>query len=47
MMWWRKKREYDLDRELRDHLELEAEEQDRTPLGNVGLIKEDAGVAWG
>jgi putative ABC transport system permease protein len=27
MWWWRKSREYDLDRELRAHLELEAEEQ--------------------
>ena len=27
MGWWRRKREEDLDRELRAHLELEAEEQ--------------------
>src|SRR5437868_5163918 len=27
MLWWRRKREQDLDRELRAHLELETEEQ--------------------
>jgi predicted permease len=47
MMFWRRKREQDLDRELRDHLEFEAEEQDGTPLGNVGRIKEDVREAWG
>jgi hypothetical protein len=31
-MFWRKRREYDLERELRAHLDLEAEEQrDPTP----------------
>ncbi len=47
MMWWRKKREDDLERELRSHLDLEAEERrDRyaaqRALGNLALIKEDA-----
>ena len=43
-----KNREQDLDRELRAHLELEAEEQtDRRALGNVGFIKEDVRQAWG
>ena len=27
MMWWRRKRERELEREIRAHLELEAEEQ--------------------
>jgi putative ABC transport system permease protein len=47
MMFWRRRREQDLDREIRDHLELEAEEQDRRALGNVALIKENVREAWG
>ena len=47
MMFWRKKREQDLDRELRDHMELEAAEQDRRALGNLALIKENVREAWG
>src|SRR5262252_7694481 len=56
-MFWRKgrdrqRREEDLDRELRDHLELEAEEQEdpyaaRRALGNPALIKEEVREAWG
>lgn len=51
-MFWRRKREADLDRELRAHLDLEAEERGdagaaRRALGNVGLIKEDVRRAWG
>ena len=46
-MFWRRKREQDLDRELRDHLELDAQERDRRHLGNVALIKEDIREAWG
>jgi predicted permease len=46
-MFSRRKREQDLDRELRDHLELEAQEQDRRPIGNLTLIKEDVRQAWG
>jgi predicted permease len=46
-MFWRRIRERELDRELRDHLELEAEEQDRRALGNMALIKEDVREAWG
>jgi predicted permease len=46
-MFWRRKREQDLDRELRDHLALEAEEKDRRALGNVARIKEDVRDAWG
>jgi len=47
MVFWRKRREQDLDRELRDHLELEAAEQDRRALGNTARIKEDVREAWG
>ncbi len=50
-MWWGK-RENDLDRELRAHLDLEAEEQGsrdaaRRALGNLRLIKEDTRATWG
>ncbi|HEY7337044.1 MAG TPA: ABC transporter permease [Bryobacteraceae bacterium] len=50
-MFGRKRRERDLDRELRDHLELEAEELHdcnaaRRALGNLGLIKEDTRAMW-
>ena len=51
-MFWRKKRERELERELEAHLELEAEERSdvdaaRRALGNVALIKEDVRRAWG
>ena len=50
-MWWRKKREQDLERELQAHLELEAEDQDRfaarRALGNVTRIKEETRAVWG
>jgi predicted permease len=51
-MWWRKQREHDLERELRDHLDLEAEEQQdpyaaQRALGNTSLIKEDVREVWG
>jgi predicted permease len=51
-MFWRRKREQNLDRELRDHLELESQEQPdayaaRRVLGNTGLIKEDVREIWG
>ena len=46
-MFWRRKREQDLDRELGDHLELEAAEADRRGLGNIALVKEDVRDAWG
>ena len=51
-MNWRRKREQDLNRELRSHLEAESEEQrDRhaaqRALGNLGRIKEDVREAWG
>ena len=46
-MFWRRKREQDLDRELRDHLELEAAEADRRALGNIALVKEDVREVWG
>jgi hypothetical protein len=43
-----KKREQDLERELRDHLDLDSEgQQDRRALGNVTLIKENVREAWG
>ncbi len=46
------RREDDLDRELRAHLDLESEELDdrdaaRRALGNVARIKEDVRSAWG
>src|SRR6516164_3546072 len=49
---WRRRREQDLERELRDHLDLEAGEQQdryaaRRALGNTSLIKEDVREAWG
>ena len=51
-MFWRRKREADLERELRAHLDLEAEELQnrdaaRRALGNVARIKEDVREAWG
>ena len=46
-MFWRHKREQDLDRELRDHIELEAAEADRRTLGNIALVKENVRDAWG
>jgi putative ABC transport system permease protein len=51
-MLWRRKREQDLERELRDHLDLESEELHdayaaRRALGNLGLIKEDTRAMWG
>jgi len=51
-MWWRKRREDDLDRELRAHLDLEAEEGGdaaaaRRALGNIGSIKEEVRMTWG
>ena len=51
-MFGRRKREDDLDRELRAHLDLEAEEADdraaaRRALGNLARIKEDVRDAWG
>ena len=51
-MWWRKRREQDLDRELHAHLDLEAEEQQdhyaaRRALGNAALIKESVRESWG
>ncbi len=50
--WWRRNRERDLDRELRAHLDLEAEELgDRyaaqRALGNTALIKEATRKMWG
>ena len=52
MSWWRSKREDDLDRELRSHLEAEADEQGdfygaRRALGNMSRVKEDVRDAWG
>src|SRR5438132_13872981 len=54
---WRRKKEKDLDRELRNHLELEAEEKGLAPdearaaalraLGNRTLIMEDTRAMWG
>ncbi len=52
MMWRRKKLERDLDRELRAHLELDAEDRGdvyaaRRALGNAALVKESVREAWG
>src|SRR5579859_4018267 len=56
-MFWRRKKESDLDRELRSHLEQEAEESGLPPLearyaaeralGNTTLIKERTRDMWG
>ncbi len=51
-MWRRKRRERDLDRELRSHLELEAEERGnhdeaRRAFGNAALVREEVREAWG
>jgi predicted permease len=51
-MFWRRRRERDLDRELRSHLDLEAEERGsrgsaQRALGNLTLIKEDTRRIWG
>jgi predicted permease len=52
-MFERRKREEDLERELRNHLELEAEEQGgdvwaaRRALGNVARIQEETRERWG
>src|SRR5436190_10445787 len=44
-------RERDLEREIQSHLDLEAEESGelgaRRAFGNVTLVKEDMGAAWG
>jgi predicted permease len=50
--WSRARRERDLEREIRNHLELEAEEAGgadaaRRAFGNVTLAKEDVRAAWG
>jgi predicted permease len=42
--WWRQEREHDLERELRSHLDSEAEEQERAGL-SAGLSTEDARYA--
>ena len=51
-MFWRKQRERGLERELRAHLELEAEEQAdlyaaRRALGNTTHIQEEVRAVWG
>ena len=52
-MFWRRKREADLERELRSHLEAETEEQQgdvdaaRRALGNLGRVQEDVRETWG
>ena len=47
----RAQREHDLEREIRNHLDLEAEESGphgaRRAFGNVTLVKEDMRAAWG
>jgi putative ABC transport system permease protein len=52
-MWWRRRRrEEDLERELRSHLEAEAEDRGdgfaaRRAFGNVTRVQEDVREAWG
>ena len=52
-MFWRRKRERDLERELQAHLDLEAEESGGDPFaarratGNRTLIQEDTRAMWG
>jgi hypothetical protein len=47
----RAQREHDIEREIRNHLDLEAEESGphgaRRAFGNVTLVKEDVRAAWG
>ncbi|HYR85054.1 MAG TPA: ABC transporter permease [Terriglobia bacterium] len=49
--WSRAQRERDLEREIQNHLELEAEESGRysshRAFGNATLVKEDVRAAWG
>src|SRR5215469_1730300 len=46
--WSRAQLERDLEREIQNHLALEAEESGkRSLLGNVTLVKEDVREAWG
>src|SRR5690349_9182898 len=51
-MFWRRKRERDLEREIQAHLELEAEElrdphAARRAFGNVALVQENTRESWG
>src|SRR5487761_1004558 len=51
-MWWWKKREEDLERELRSHIESEAEERQdyyaaRRAFGNMTSVKEEVREMWG
>src|SRR5687767_12354394 len=52
-MFWRRRRERDLEREIQSHLELEAEEHGgdqsaaRRAFGNRTRIQEDIRDAWG
>ena len=51
-MMWRRKREQDLDRELRSHLDAEAEEQGsldsaKRAFGNITRVKEEVREMWG
>ena len=47
----RAQKESDLEREIRNHLDLEAEESGphgaRRAFGNVALVKEDVRMVWG
>jgi predicted permease len=51
-MFWRRKREADLDRELQSHLDLETEEQDgdlraaRRAFGNFAQVQEETRATW-
>ena len=49
--WSRAQKESDLEREIRNHLDLEAEESGRygarRAFGNISVVKEDVRAAWG
>src|SRR5690349_5683193 len=46
--WSRHRLERDLEREIRNHLDLEAEDPGgRTAFGNIALVQEDVRQAWG
>src|SRR2546425_4399188 len=49
--WSRAQKEHDLEREIQNHLDLEAEESGQSgaqrAFGNARLVKEDVRAAWG
>src|SRR5690349_2977729 len=46
--WSRERLERDLQREIQNHLALEAQDSaDRTPFGNIAIVQEHVREAWG